>query len=77
MTVAAVHPDSASLELHMEVGGPEFRKLTGLIRLQIIEVYGRPSDKAREQLQQKAQMLGGARVVVDELHAGFARFPAR
>ena len=27
MTVVAVHPDSGSLELHMDIGGEEFRKL--------------------------------------------------
>lgn len=31
MTVVAIHPDSASLELHMEVGGPQFRKFKDLI----------------------------------------------
>ena len=31
MTVIAVHPDSASLELHVEVAGGEFRKLAHLL----------------------------------------------
>lgn len=31
MTVVAVHPDSASLEFHMDVGGAEFRKFADLI----------------------------------------------
>jgi quinol monooxygenase YgiN len=43
MTVIAIHPDSASLELHMEIAGPEFRKLRELVELTEIEVYGRPS----------------------------------
>ena len=30
MTVVAVHPDSASLEFHMDVGGAEFRKFRDL-----------------------------------------------
>jgi hypothetical protein len=77
MTVVAVHPDSASLEFHMEIAGPAFRKLSGFIRLRTIEVYGRPSDKALQQLRQKAQMLGeGESVVVHEPQAGFARFPS-
>jgi hypothetical protein len=75
MTVVAVHPDSASLEFHMEIAGPAFRKLSGFIRLMTIEVYGRPSDKALKQLRQKAEMLGeGGSVVVQEPQAGFARF---
>ncbi|MFD5793738.1 hypothetical protein ACFWIO_09400 [Streptomyces diastatochromogenes] len=39
MTVVAIHPDSASMELHMEVGGPRFRALGEFIRLRSIDVY--------------------------------------
>ena len=77
MIVVAVHPDSASLEFHMEVAGPEFRNLKECVELKTIEVYGRPSDKALKQLRQKAELLGeGGRVVVQEPQAGFARFPS-
>lgn len=77
MTAVAVHPDSASMELHMEIAGPAFRKFTEFIKLMTIEVYGRPSDTALKQLRQKAQMLGkGESVVVQEPQAGFARFPS-
>jgi hypothetical protein len=77
MTVIAVHPDSASLEYHMEIAGAEFRKLAGFVKLLTIEVYGQPSEKALKQLRQKAQMLGeGERVVVQEPQASFARFPS-
>lgn len=76
MTVVAVHPDSASLELHMEIGGPQFRKMAEFIDLRSIEIYGEPSGTALNQLRRKADMLGNdARVVVRELQAGFARFP--
>lgn len=75
MTVVAVHPDSASMELHMQIGGPEFRKLADFIDLRLIEVYGQPSPTVLNQLHEKAQMLGeNARVVVHELQSGFARF---
>jgi len=74
ITVVAIHPDSASLQFHLEIGGPVFRKFIGSIKLQTIEVYGRPSEKVLEQLQQKAAMLGeAASVVVHEQHAGFMR----
>jgi hypothetical protein len=74
MTVVAVHPDSASLEFHMDIAGAEFRKLSGFIRLLSIEVYGRPSNKAMKQLRQKARMLGeGKRVMEQEPQAGFSR----
>jgi hypothetical protein len=77
MTVVAVHPDSASLELHLDIGGPQFRKLADFIDLHLIEVYGEPSATAMTQLRRKADLLGeDARVVVHELHAGFARFPS-
>jgi hypothetical protein len=73
MTVVAVHPDSASLERHMEIGNAEFRKLAHLLTLTAIECYGRPSDKALEQMQQKAAALGdGGAVVFVERFAGFS-----
>lgn len=63
MSVVAVHPDSASLE----IAGPEF------IRLRQIEVFGSPSQHAVSQLRDKAAMLGGAEVIVRPAEAGFAR----
>jgi len=72
MTVVAVHPDSASLEFHVEIGGPEFRKLADFISLTAIEVYGRPSEKALEQVRLKAAALGdGGTVVSIGRFAGF------
>ncbi len=73
MSVVAVHPDSASLEFHMDAGASEFRKFAELIELQKIEVYGRVSDAVLERLHRKATMLGKATVTVRELHAGFTR----
>jgi hypothetical protein len=63
MTVVAVHPDSASLERHMEIGSEEFRKLAHLLTLTKIECYGRPSGRALEQLRHKAATLGDGGVV--------------
>lgn len=77
MTVVAVHPDSASLEFHMDVAGPVFRKFTQLIDLSAIEVYGEVSDAARKRLQEKAQMLGRGAALAHEPVAGFSRFAAR
>jgi len=72
MTVVAVHPDSASLELHMDIGGEEFRKLGDLLRLTGIECYGRPSERALDQLRQKPAALGdGGTVVSIGRFAGF------
>ncbi len=73
MTVVAVHPDSASLEFHMDRGAEEFAEFADLIDLLKIEVYGRVSDGVLERLHQKAQKLGSGTVAVHEFQAGFAR----
>ena len=73
MTVVAIHPDSESLELHLRVGGPEFRRLADMISLRQIDVYGAISERAREMLDQKALDLGGGGVTVHDRFAGFAR----
>ena len=78
LTAVAIHPDSSSLELHLDVGRPAFRAFTELVDLRTIDVYGRPSDNVRRQLQQKAELLGeNGSVVVHDQHAGFARFAPR
>jgi hypothetical protein len=76
MTVTAVHPDSASLELHMQIGHEEFRKLGEMLTLRQVEVYGTISDQARQMPEQKVQMLGGS-VTVTERFCGFARMTTR
>ena len=74
MTVVAVHPDSASLERHVRIGGPEFKKLGPFIELRGIEVFGYLSESAVELLQQKAAALGDRGVVtMHEQYAGFDR----
>lgn len=73
MSVVAVHPDSAALELHMDVGEAEFRKFADLLDLSSIAVYGEVSDAVLERLNRKAQMLGKGKVTVHQRQAGFAR----
>lgn len=73
MTVTAVHPDSASLELHLELGRERFRELGPMLTLREIEVYGPISDRARSMLREKAAMLGDAVITALPTHAGFAR----
>lgn len=77
MTVVQVHPDSASLEYHMEVAGPVFRQFVELVTLSSIHIYGDPSEKLLKQVHEKAQLLGRGAVVVATLHAGFTRFVVR
>jgi hypothetical protein len=74
MTVLQVHPDSASMEYHMKVAEPAFRKFVDLILLSTMDIYGTPSEELLELLRHKVQMLGNATLVVYKLHAGFTRF---
>ena len=73
MTVLQVHPNAASMELHMEMAGPVFRRFTGLLELQRVDFYGSPSSRLLDQMREKAMLLGGAPVVVNPVHAGFWR----
>ena len=73
MTVAQIHPSSESMERHLDVAGPLFRPLAGLLTLTRVDFYGKPSERLLEQTRRKAELLGGAAVVVNELHAGFMR----
>jgi hypothetical protein len=73
MTVVHVHPDSESLEYHMEVAGPVFRQFAEFVTLSSIHIYGDPSETALRQSHEKARVLGRDAVVVDSLHAGFTR----
>lgn len=74
MTLIQVHPNSASLELHLQIAGALFPKFSKLIKMESIELYGNASDKILNQLNKKAEMLGGARVQTHQLQAGFSRF---
>jgi hypothetical protein len=76
MTVVQIHPNSASMEFHMELAGPAFRRLADLLTLLRVDFYGKPSDRLLDRMRHKAQLLGGAPVVVNELHSGFERFEA-
>ena len=77
MTVLHVHPDSASLEYHMEVAGPAFRRFVELVTLSSIHIHGEASEKLLKQSEEKARLLGRGDVTVDAFHAGFTRFAVR
>ena len=74
MTVVQVHPDSASLEYHMDVAGPIFRQLVELVTLSTIHIYGEPSERLLKQSYEKARLLGRGAVEVEAWHADFTRF---
>ncbi|MFC9397479.1 hypothetical protein ACFTWS_30590 [Streptomyces sp. NPDC057027] len=73
MSVIAVHPDSASMERHLEIGDPKFRAFGTLIRMLSIDVYGHPSSTVVDRLRRKAEYLGGASLTFHTLQAGFSR----
>jgi len=77
LTVVHVHPDSASLEHHLEVAGPIFRRFVELVTLSSIHVYGEASEDVLAQLHEKARLLGRGAVTVHALYSGFSRFGAR
>jgi len=74
MSVLQIHPDSASLEFHLELGGPIFLKFKDLIELLTIQIYGEATDKLIRQLNEKAMLLGNAKVTVNNFQSGFSRF---
>jgi hypothetical protein len=73
MTVIQIHPDSASLELHMTMAAEKFARFADLVRLARMDIYGHASEGALELLRRKAQMLGGAGLFEHRLQAGFVR----
>jgi hypothetical protein len=75
MTVLQVHPDSASMEFHMDVAGSEFRRLSAFLTLLRIDIYGSASERLVDQMRQKAELLGNATLGVHREHAGLARLP--
>lgn len=74
LTVLQIHPDSESMELHMNVAAPLFARFTELVDLSRVDFYGIPSEAVLDATRRKAQLLGNAAVVVNDLHAGFTRF---
>lgn len=73
MTVVQVHPDSASMEHHMQLAGPAFPTFVELLKLRTMDVYGMPSDRLLGQLRRKIELLGDATIDVHDRHAGFTR----
>jgi hypothetical protein len=73
VTVIQLHPDSASMELHMQVAASRFRRFADLLTLRSMGIYGTPTAQLLDQLRAKVRLLGEATLEVHDLHAGFAR----
>ncbi len=76
MTCVALHPDSASMEFHMDVGWEKFRAFSEHIDQRAIDVYGEASESVMARLQRKIEMLGKGKVTAHRLYAGFVRLGA-
>jgi hypothetical protein len=70
-TTIQVHPDSASLEHHLEVAGSRVRSGVQLVRVKRIELYGTPSAQVVEQLRHAAGISGDWPVIVKGHVQGF------
>jgi hypothetical protein len=72
MTVVHVHPDSASLEQHLQAVAPHLAPFKDLLRLRSIVVYGEVGPSVRARLEEKTRLLGGT-IEIHAVHAGFLR----
>ena len=77
MTVLQVHPDSASMEFHMDIAGSEFKGLSEFLTLLRIDIYGKAGERLLDQMRRKAKLLGNAALAVHGRHAGLARLGVR
>jgi hypothetical protein len=76
MTCVALHPDSAAMEFHMDIGWEKFRAFSELIDQRSIDVYGEANENVMARLHRKIEMLGRGRVTAHRLHSGFIRLGA-
>jgi hypothetical protein len=73
MTVVHVHADPMSLDEHLELGAPAFRKFADMLTLKSIRIYGEPNETAVAKAREKARMLGCEDVAIRSPRAGFSR----
>jgi uncharacterized protein YbjT (DUF2867 family) len=75
-TVSFVHAfaDADSMDRHIEGAGDRSRAAYAFIEPRGWEVYGTPSDEAREMLQRAAAAAGTSLTIQPEYLAGFLRF---
>ncbi|MGD8998645.1 MAG: hypothetical protein PVH80_11105 [Anaerolineae bacterium] len=70
-TTIMVHPDSESLEYHLQVAGSRIRKGVQMVQTKRIELYGEVSDRLLEQLRRISDMSGSWPVIVKSHLHGF------
>ena len=74
MAIVHVQRDNASLGEHLQLVQGELVKFRDLVELESITIFGVPDEAVREQLRQKARVLGREVVTIYEPQAGFDRF---
>ncbi len=63
-TTIMVHPDSASLEYHLQVAGSRVRAGTQMVRTKRIELYGKASEALLTQLRRLSELSGAWPILV-------------
>ena len=72
-TTIMLHPDSESLEYHLELAGSKIRTNVQMLETKRIELFGKPSDHLLDQLQRVSAMSGSWPVIVKGHLRGFSR----
>ena len=77
LTLVEIHPDSTSVEFHLNAAGAALPRLARLMTMTGLDVYGEPSVEVLERLRDKAVTLGAdaLAVHVHSAEAGFERLP--
>ncbi len=70
-TTIQVHPDSASLELHLDQARSRISAGSQLVQVSRIELYGTPSGQVVEQLRRMSAMSGEWPVILKAHVEGF------
>ena len=72
LTILQAHPDSASVEFHIEVTEPAFTKIAKCVTLSGLDIYSTPSPSLLDKLQ-RTKLTSTMTVVGQELSAGVSR----
>jgi hypothetical protein len=72
-----LHPDSESLEYHLEVARTRIKGGVEMVRVKRAELYGKPSDRLVAQLRQMSEASGSWPVIVKSYLQGFSNLTDR
>ncbi len=66
-----LHPDSVSLEYHLETASQQISRGVQMLQVKRIELYGKPSQRVVAQLRRVSEQAGGFPVIVKTPLHGF------